>query len=127
MLAPFSRSGYSSILALTDVPSDVDLLAIPELQTLGHGPNGSGRHTNAFKLKCGHGGQVLDQAESVLERKMVWGDKTGRHVDFQDMKKGWNDENGKDEDGKWNAYRTSWKVRHVKVLSQACVLPMVKV
>jgi hypothetical protein len=37
---------------------------------------------------------------------MVWGDKTVRHVDFQDMKK--------DEDGKWYAHKTSWRIRHVK-------------
>jgi hypothetical protein len=112
--SPLSRALDTAILALTDVLSDFDLLAIPELQTPGGGPNGTGRDTNTFKLKCVHGGQVLDQAESILEREMVWGDKAVRHVDFQDMKKDRNDENGKGEDGKWYAHRTSWKVRHVK-------------
>jgi hypothetical protein len=35
-----------------------------------------------LKLKFDHGGQVLDQAEAILEGKMVWGDKAVRHVDF---------------------------------------------
>jgi hypothetical protein len=30
------------------------------------------------------------------------------------MKKDWNDENEQDEDGKWYAHRTGWRVRHVK-------------
>jgi hypothetical protein len=69
--SPLSRALDTAILALTDVPSDVDLHAIPELQTLSDGPNGTGRDTNTLKLKCGHGGQVLDQAASILEREMV--------------------------------------------------------
>ncbi|PMD66243.1 uncharacterized protein K444DRAFT_624739 [Hyaloscypha bicolor E] len=98
---------------MRNVPSDVDL-AIPELQTLGDGPNGTGRDTDALKLKCDHDGQVLNQAELILEGEMVWGDKAVRCVDFQYMKKDWNDENEKDEDGKWCARRTSWRVRHIK-------------
>jgi hypothetical protein len=45
---------------------------------------------------------------------MVWRDTDVRHVDFQDMKKDWNDKDEKDVDRKWYAHRTSWRVRHVK-------------
>jgi hypothetical protein len=90
----------TAFLALADVAPNVDIIAMPELQGLGSGPNGTGPDLQDLIRIHGH---QLFGANTSTERKVV----------LTYMKEDWNHRWQKSR-GRWNAQRTAWRKASVK-------------
>jgi len=82
--SPLSRALDTALLVLF-VSSKVRIIALPELQTLGNGPNGTGLDITDLKLKYDYAGQI-NENEDILRVETTQEDKFVRHVDFRFMK-----------------------------------------
>lgn len=122
--SPLSRCLDTACLALSEVTArlgNFSIKALPELQTLGGGPHGTGADVDTLRLKYGDGGYT-DEAtgedvdfpwEKTLEIEDAEFEKS---VDLRYMTKDWNEKSQVEVEprGKWGFNNTNWREDYVR-------------